>query len=348
MRDARYRHSPVRKMRGLMREGLQRSARRELSSEEERDERDEQQDDEEDAQATPAQRFPAGEIQVVASLPASRMMAPLVSRRPPMLARSTAMSAGGTALDTLVAPARMNASAICPFLDEHDGDGSAHGVPRRRLSLRRIRREPGPGARVECGVPPEQSPFNRNGNRMSRGGAENAEDRERSCREAGWRRTPGADPSTALGMTRRSRTAQPRPASPRRRARPAPADRELAHPQGHAVVGARLDEIESLADVGHHGGRVADARLRSRIGRAGDLPLGLEQADDAHFVVELEVRHLPNRTLRVSLSCPVGTERCRRAPGGGRAASGVRTTSGGAPRRDRPPPWRRPPRASRR
>ena len=52
-----------------MREGLQRSARRELSSEEERDERDEQQDDEEDAQATPAQRFPAGEIQVVASLP---------------------------------------------------------------------------------------------------------------------------------------------------------------------------------------------------------------------------------------------------------------------------------------
>src|SRR5688500_14077081 len=40
------------------------------------------------------------------------MMAPLVSRRPPMLARSTPMSAGGTALDTLVAPARRNASTI--------------------------------------------------------------------------------------------------------------------------------------------------------------------------------------------------------------------------------------------
>src|SRR5215218_1432183 len=40
------------------------------------------------------------------------MMAPLTRRRPPMLPRSTAMSPGGSALDALVAPARMNASTI--------------------------------------------------------------------------------------------------------------------------------------------------------------------------------------------------------------------------------------------
>jgi hypothetical protein len=78
----------------------------------------------------PAERIPAEHVEIVAALARLADDGAPEEPPPPTPPRSTAMSPGYAALDSLVAPARMNAVGDLAFLDEDDGDGSAHGVPR--------------------------------------------------------------------------------------------------------------------------------------------------------------------------------------------------------------------------